>query len=248
MNADGKLKLEPIDFSSRPDTFVVDGHGCFVLKYEHKYAKGYFGYKSIEQDLVHCLELLDVLEKNQKDNPSVITFACTTSLIVTYGRCFTSTNGHRATLGKRHVPKKFRNSHNRIMEFRHTYIAHAGGGGEGSANYIALYPNPDHKKVIAIAPPIPMRISGLSKDTRSDIRGVLVHLIQLINKKMQKCYKSLVKDLMNIDIDEFYKHFENLSFDKSHKPEIMAGSHGSYKITITPEGRCLLRLVRPDIT
>lgn len=171
MNKPG-IELDAVDFTKDSMVFKLDGKPCFAMRYDSIHAKGFVGYKSIEDDLDHCLHCLEYLDAKQEHDPGIDTWACTIAFLITYGRCFTSSDGRRASLATSHIPKDCLESHERVMSLRHRYVAHASGHGEGSVNLVALYPNKRNMKVLSIAPPMLARISGLNGKLRNDIKKV----------------------------------------------------------------------------
>ena len=109
---------------------------------------------------------IDFLKENEK-NPSTITWAVTTALIITYGRCFTSTDGNRTQLEQSDIPAEYLETHNRVMAFRNRYIAHASGAGEASYNIFGLYPNKKCKQIfIPICGKIELKIKNYNKEKK----------------------------------------------------------------------------------
>jgi len=88
----------------------------------------YAGYVTMNRDIDQIIEAISHLR-----NPSNITIIQQSLLffsIVTYGKIFTSNQGNRPTLTFDDIFKnseqKFSDEHDRIMNLRHEYVAHAG--------------------------------------------------------------------------------------------------------------------------
>ncbi|OZC34550.1 hypothetical protein B9Q17_05915 [Marinobacter vinifirmus] len=235
------MKFKKIDFQDYPDAFSVDGHNCFTLIYDSKYAQGFRGYKSIQMDLEFCVQLIDFLKENQNDNFSAVTWASTLSLIVTYARCFTASKGFRAKLEGSVVPKAHRDHHQKIMQLRHQYVAHAGGGGEGSVNFLALYPNHDRKRVVAVAPPLPVRLTGLNEATREGLRAIISDLLTLVKQKQNQCMNKVMEEIKKQDLEKLYSYFDG---EEGYTPDIGPSFDGRIQHTMDQHGRFYVKLVR----
>jgi len=241
LSEDDKLnKLEAINFSETPETFQVDGENCFVVKYDNLHAKGFAGYRSIENDLTTCIEYLDYLDKNQTDNPNQVTLACTMAMVITYGKCFSSAKKRTAGLKRGHIEKDLRESHDKIITYRNNYVAHASGAGEGNVNYIALYPNAKNKKILITAHPFHWSLSGFALTLRNEIRQIISNLLVHVREKMQKCNEKILEWVAQQDLDAMYEQFEKFNLDKNYMPSIRDGSY-YVRTEITPDGRCLFK-------
>ncbi|MBC7399952.1 MAG: hypothetical protein H7289_08400 [Mucilaginibacter sp.] len=90
--------------------------------------KRYAGYVTMTRDIEQVREAINHL-RNQ-ENPTLIQQSILFFSIVTYGKLFTSNQGNRPMLNFDDIFKtsdpKLSEEHNRIMNLRHEYVAHAG--------------------------------------------------------------------------------------------------------------------------
>ena len=227
------LKLTPIDFIKNKNVLLFDGKPIFALRYECHHSKGYRGWDSIRSDLQKCSDCIDFLKENEK-NPSTITWAVTTALIITYGRCFTSTDGNRTQLEQSDIPAEYLETHNRVMAFRNRYIAHASGAGEASYNIFGLYPNKKCKQILTIAAPHYFRLSGIGPENLNDLKSISEYLQKKCKTKMEKCFQEIVKKIHNLNLDELYENFADENLDQNYFPRFTPGEYKLHEFTLHP--------------
>lgn len=140
--------------------FTVDGVACPKYILTDRISKQRAGYDLIELDLVDVRSWLaeafklvgppPQLDKNQDkfilvshDSQSIILQAVWFSAIIVYAKCFTQAEGRGVKLERSMLPEHLRKSHDSIMEFRNTIVAHAGAGGIERAHVeLVLSPPP----------------------------------------------------------------------------------------------------------
>jgi len=92
-------------------------------------------YMSLREDLILCIkiatELKNLVEKGPKDDTQHILTALWSSMIIIYGKCFTdASKAKKSKLEIKHILTQGQSSlldiHEKIMDTRHSYIAHRG--------------------------------------------------------------------------------------------------------------------------
>ncbi|MCG9972768.1 hypothetical protein [Christiangramia crocea] len=84
------------------------------------------GYANMFADLEICSNALDKLEKSEDE---IITNALFTTIIISYGRCFTDSSSSKTPKLEDKIFKNnpdLENLHKDLMEMRHNFIAHRG--------------------------------------------------------------------------------------------------------------------------
>lgn len=169
-------------------------------------AKQYAAYSAIASDLEHSVELISL---TQNMEPSSTQYSLWMSAIVTYGKCFVTTQGRKIKLEELHV-KKFNESavhfHKEIMELRHNYFAHAGiNTNETEFVFLVLSPEQLGKKVIDVSYTVFKQNCFEAKETKLFIalcRGLIQVAYELVDKSQDK----LMEVYNSKDLDTIYEH------------------------------------------
>lgn len=96
-------------------------------------------FRSLDKDLRNILVWICKLQEiNDKDGyeenkypdmamgDAAIVKALFVAILSMYGRCFTTANNRKFTFDRKHVPEKYRETHDELMNARHNFAAHKG--------------------------------------------------------------------------------------------------------------------------
>jgi hypothetical protein len=194
-------------------------------------AKTLSGYVLIEKDLRsaliwlnHISEMLKAHEKYQKNSGFFANsedrerFNLIKGLFVAaltfYGKCFSSCDGRRVKLEKRHLDEKFHKDHDDAMELRHNFAAHSG---EKKFEQVAIVIALDTKRKATpyLAKEL-IQPDCVSKKDFERFLSLFEHAKHFTDKKIsvleQKIYKD---DVLSKGAEYWYKHHNN-----SKKPRL----------------------------
>jgi len=203
-------------------TYTYKRKRCPTIKLSSKLTKSYIGYYLIENDLADIESWLNIayshIPKNNKnkskdnylitdiENDSVVKGLFMSS-VAFYGKCFTQAKGRGLKLDKSFVPNEYYALHDKIMNYRHTLVAHSGKG-EWDTGVLKLVLPP--KKGKSISPCIKPELKRLSfiDDKEDDYR--FINLVVLLKEKVRKKSNEVAKRIFSDEIkkkteDYWYK-------------------------------------------
>jgi hypothetical protein len=227
-----RTKITPIAFNQGHNPVSVMGIDCFGVQCDNYHIQRYAGYKHIEMDITHCLHLLDTIDQN----PNSLALALTTALATIYGKIFAQAEGRGVRLHKSDIPIGLQTTHLKVMEFRNSYAAHGGGTHEFAFTFVALNPNYNKKKVLAVFPPQIIKHNNINPEVRASMREILRALLALVAVRVSEIMKLIEESVKSIPLSELYESF-------SHTPEV-----GDFEIIITPGNYVSEFHIEPDTT
>lgn len=185
------------------------GELCRYFILEEPVSKQQAAYISMKRDLTECKDSIEYLKaiNHIQQIPQVVKTSLLFASIVLYAKCFTSGEGRGTSLQKdaifQGVKAEHLDFHNKTMELRNKYLAHAGDSGlESRAMVLVLNPDISNKKVEGV------KYAGLRlKDDDSNLDNyisLLNAVILHIDEKMEKLREIVNNKIKKMDIDEIY--------------------------------------------
>lgn len=186
---------------------------AIVFEIDTKIAKQYSGYSLIEKDLRDILLMIEEYKKISIDEKlssnGILQKALIKAIIITYGKCFAETNGRiKLEKSKIFTREKDVEEHEKIMNVRHEYIAHAGSSGFEHCKCVLLFPS-ETKYAKGHLIEVNMAAELSQVITNKNINEIIIHLTEKVHKWVKEKIKSLNKllflDMENITPEEFYR-------------------------------------------
>lgn len=181
--------------------FNVNGKTAPFFIAKSNDAKRYASYRLISKELSNAFDALSLLKINTIQNDT-IKQSLSFFAIVSYGKCFTESEGRKVRLEKssalKYASPQDIQEHDKIMDMRHNYVAHGGVGGyEQNPVCVALDPE-DTTKVIRFFDNVTF-VSNI--DSRIDYFMSLISVVnKFVEEKIQKHKGALSEELNNLNI------------------------------------------------
>jgi len=167
-------------------------------------------YISMKLDLMECIQAIQYLlliNKNQQI-PKIVKSSLLFASIVKYAKCFTSGEGRGTSLNNKTIFKgerqEFNEFHDKTMDLRHKYLAHAGNSIHESRALIAIL-NPD----VQFKSRVTIEYAGIrlmDDDFHLDLYLNLYNSILLyIEEKIEQLRLTVNSKADEISIDEMYE-------------------------------------------
>lgn len=201
--------------------FDTNGQPCDTVILDSHLAKQFSGYALIKKDIDLVTEALNKLKAGVED--TLIKQSLSFFSIINYAKCFAQTKGRRTRLVFNEVfpnaTNEIKENHERIMDQRHDYIAHAGLKYEHSPVTAILHVNNPNPYIIGVRYEIKPNIVFLN-DIDSQIDGFLT-LCQLLDDHVREKLKKVFKYLNDETKKEGLIELRKRSF-KPNKNEIVS--------------------------
>ncbi|WP_064608900.1 hypothetical protein [Photobacterium sp. J15] len=140
--------LDPIN--GRYNRYYYGRKQAPVVTMSDKISQQYAAYTLIDKDLrsvIFWLEEIERLKPGQIDrvkDPAKMNSikGLFVAALTFYGKCFTSCEGRKVKLERKHVPEELQETHDNVMKLRHNFAAHSGAENfEEVKVSLVLYPN-----------------------------------------------------------------------------------------------------------
>jgi len=190
-------------------TIVVehDGKQCLTLRANTQLAKHMVGYALIHKDLKSCLSCINTYRLlTDSENDQFLKWAVYIAFHTTYGKCFASAEGRRIKLeSSQVVPSNMKAVHNKIIDLRNKYTAHAGGYEEIGVATIGLNPDVSRKEVLTAGPPICLYISHISEHDLRLYESLIHAIIPKVETFVEEKRKALESEFKKMNIEMLYE-------------------------------------------
>ncbi|MDH5217392.1 MAG: hypothetical protein OEX19_06845 [Gammaproteobacteria bacterium] len=190
---------------------IEDGEECETFVLEGKVAKRYIGFSLILQDLIDIILWLEKAHsclpkkeksadqktnkynynssKNIKDIKTLKAYFY--SSIITYGKCFSSTEERGIKLEKKnHIEKEYLKYHKRIIEYRNNLVAHAGGVYDSGEVIVVVHPK--NKGSFRIEPNLWRLDFEDDRELEINFLGLVKHVKLKVEATIKKIQENLI--------------------------------------------------------
>lgn len=177
-----------------------------VIEINTYISKKLCAYTLIENDIKDCFGFLEEYQKivNEEKANELIIKALIKSLVITYGKCFTKNYTRNLKLEKNIFSPKIQILHDKMMQIRHTYVAHADSSTDEHCKFVLLMPPEKFFKKKNVTQPeghreCVQRVHSIFflNDCRPLLEGVNDHVkkqILILNNKINEEIKLLSPD------------------------------------------------------
>ncbi|HZW61211.1 MAG TPA: hypothetical protein VFF04_03215 [Candidatus Babeliales bacterium] len=175
-------------------------------------SRQYCAYILIEKDLQDILDFIDILLEliNVKEEKNdLLIKGLSRAILITYGKCFTQADGRRIKLGMEVISKEYKEIHNKLMDMRHNYVAHAGISQHEFCRGILVLPSESKARKLGTVPctyfselrqTLTTQIIVL-KETKQHIK----HILDIVKQKLAKKCSLMQETYDNLDLAKIYK-------------------------------------------
>lgn len=231
-------KLTPIPFKENDNFLTINGTECFAIIFENEHTHRYVGYKLIESDIDFCMHFLEEKVKHPHS------FSLHLSLAITslYGKIFAKADGRGVKFQRSDIPREFHSIHDRVINYRNNFVAHAGGTYELGITVLGLNPNKNNKKILCVLPPHTVQRDSINPPLTDDLKKILIFLKEESQSRQKRIYELISKSVSDININELYKSFENVT--GSHPEPIMEPGEYSTHFNIEQNSKMSFKLER----
>lgn len=181
---------------------------CPYIILNSKHSRRFAALNVIQKDLDLCRKAF--IELIETQNKQIIKMSLLFFAIINYGKCFAKADGRSVMLNSKEafkgVDNKIIDYHEKLIDIRNNYIAHAGiGNYEQYPFSLTLNPDLNNKKVLGYM------VNGIAqiKDHHIYIDKyveVIEHLESYVNNAIIKVKERLDKEVAALDIDEIYNN------------------------------------------
>lgn len=185
---------------------TIDGKPCPYVVLEGPMAKRLAGLSLVQQDLLEVQSMLTRIDPMSND--IVGTKAMLFGALVLYGKCFTQADGRGVKLERKKIfsEDEARESHERMMQLRHEFVAHAGKAREEQL-IILLLLNPD-TRAKSFRGLIGNGVSahGLDEQARRECLETVSHALAYVTAARKEAENRLLQEVTKNGIEWAYEN------------------------------------------
>ncbi|HDJ9612904.1 TPA: hypothetical protein PRS10_004695 [Escherichia coli] len=126
------------------------------------------------------------------------------SKVVTYGKCFTEAKGRRFTLQRKHVPEKYRDLHDSIMNVRHNFAAHKGEFEYDQCGLVLILPGTKKKRCYHIFSELNQINYGNNEEDDERFFMLYDSLRKVIKEKRDKLIEKIYAEKIHTQTMEYW--------------------------------------------
>ena len=183
-----------------------------TIEINTKLSRQYCGYILIEKDLDDTLHFIDALsaliEKKSARNDFLIK-GMSRAIVTTYGKCFAKADGRRTKLERKNIPDEFKEVHDKLIDMRNNYAAHAGISLHEACRGIFVLPPENKAKKPGIVSGT--YFSELRQTlthqilTHEATRRLIKNILAAVKQRLIKTCSQLQKQTNSLDLNKLYR-------------------------------------------
>lgn len=184
----------------------LNGEPCPFVVVEGNLAKRVVGLSLIREDLQAVRESFVRMRRTTDDlvGSKLLLFGAT----ALYGKCFTQADGRGVTLNPKAVfhRTETKESHERLMQMRHNFVAHGGKSREEQLKIVLLLDPDERKKALRGIVGHGLSAHGLDETACDECLETVDEAIMHVNQSLQRANEAFVSHVADLGIEWAYRH------------------------------------------